>query len=308
VPALVLFGSDGAERFAAAEGAPAPASTVLRDGGLVVVRRGGVRALFDVGRLGYLRIAAHGHADALSLVVSEGSQELVSDPGTGTYFGSGERRRALRGTAAHATVSLGGDQADYGGPFLWLRHPHVRLLHVDLEDGVAVGEVELRRGGRLRHRRAAVVLSGGEVVVYDRIDGDAPADSFLTWPFHPALQLAARHERLVEASIGGRARLLLAVATAAGDGDPGLAVTITEGEWSRRLERVEPAAVARIQLGGRQEFVTLLVPARGEHVDDPRLGLTHEGAGSVASFTLGGSRRVRFSLGSDPVGVTVPAA
>ena len=37
--------------------------------------------------LGYLSLAAHGHADALSVTVSSGGSQPVVDPETGTYFG-----------------------------------------------------------------------------------------------------------------------------------------------------------------------------------------------------------------------------
>ena len=80
-----------------------------------------VRLLIDAGPLGYRSIAAHGHADALSLWLSVGGREVLIDPGTYAYQAHPEWRRYFRGTAAHNTVSIDGmDQAVNGGKFMWL--------------------------------------------------------------------------------------------------------------------------------------------------------------------------------------------
>ena len=44
-----------------------------------------VRLLVDAGPLGYLSLAAHGHADALSFTLSIGDREILVDPGTYAY-------------------------------------------------------------------------------------------------------------------------------------------------------------------------------------------------------------------------------
>ena len=103
--AVLLFGARGLGRFRAGPPGPEPPSGLLRDSGLVVLRRGGTRATLDAGPLGYLAIAAHGHADALQVTFARGGLELVTDPGAGSYYGDPERRRAFRGTAFHATVA-----------------------------------------------------------------------------------------------------------------------------------------------------------------------------------------------------------
>lgn len=81
-----------------------------------------VRAVVDCGPLGYLSIAAHGHADALAMVLSAGGQELLVDPGTYAYHTQKKWRNYFRGTFAHNTVRVDGvDQSEIGGNFLWLR-------------------------------------------------------------------------------------------------------------------------------------------------------------------------------------------
>jgi hypothetical protein len=79
-----------------------------------------IRLLVDAGPLGYLSIAAHGHADCLSLLLSVAGKELLVDPGTYCYHTQREWRDYFRGTAAHNTVRIDGmDQSQIAGAFLW---------------------------------------------------------------------------------------------------------------------------------------------------------------------------------------------
>ena len=300
-PAALLFGPAGLERFDA-DGPEAPADGVLSAGGIVVLRRNGIRTLFDVGPLGYLGIAAHGHADGLSVAISDGANDLIADPGTGTYFGDRELRHVFRSTQAHATVTVdASDQAEYAGPFLWLRHATASLRHVDLDAGYAVGETDAwrRLADPVDHRRAVVVLSNGAVLVYDRLDARRSHRYAQSWPLHPSLDLRERSPSVFEAFADGRSSLLAAFA-----GSNAAVTHDRNGSWSRKLEQVEPAATLRLQQeqAGRAELVALLVPTRGDDAHpDPALQLTADGRASLATFAVKGlgEWQVRFDL-DDP--------
>jgi hypothetical protein len=81
-----------------------------------------MRLIVDAGPLGYLSIAAHGHADCLSLLLSVGGKEFLVDPGTYCYHTQREWRDYFRGTAAHNTVRVDGrDQSEISGPFMWAK-------------------------------------------------------------------------------------------------------------------------------------------------------------------------------------------
>ena len=161
-------------------------STWHRDGGLVVLRGPGRRVTVDVGPLGYLAIAAHGHADALAVTVADDRGEIVEDPGTGSYYGHPGWRKALRGTAAHATVTVDGrDQSDMGGPFLWTRHARTRVRAVDLDAGVVDVEHDGYADGAdgVMHRRWVISppdLPG--VLIVDRLTGSGRHDVTTTFP------------------------------------------------------------------------------------------------------------------------------
>jgi len=123
------------------------ASIALRDAGMTILRTapGAVPEIWcrcDGGPHGYLAIAAHAHADALSIEVRCGGIDVLADPGTYCYFGEPEWRRYFRSTVAHNTLELDGvDQSQSGGPFLWLGDASSKVLDVALEshDGSVVG-------------------------------------------------------------------------------------------------------------------------------------------------------------------------
>ena len=100
-------------------GSPTPADAAAHD------RRAGtgIWCRCDGGPHGFLSIAAHAHADALSVEVRYGGVDILADPGTYCYHGEPAWRSYFRSTLAHNTAELAGEnQSAEGGPFLWLRH------------------------------------------------------------------------------------------------------------------------------------------------------------------------------------------
>jgi hypothetical protein len=89
--------------------------------------RGEIRMLVDAGPLGYLSLAAHGHADALSVVLNVSGEEVLVDPGTYCYHTAPQWRAYFRGTTAHNTLSVDGqDQSVQHGNFMWSQHASAR--------------------------------------------------------------------------------------------------------------------------------------------------------------------------------------
>lgn len=136
----VAFGSPQLRNlcFGPAVGAsPSPVGLrIFEQGGYTVWRRqlGGHDALavLDHGPLGYLAIAAHGHADALSLTLHLDGQPVLVDAGTYLYHAGGAMRDRLRGTAVHNTLCVdGADQSQIAGAFNWRRKAQSRLVSID---------------------------------------------------------------------------------------------------------------------------------------------------------------------------------
>jgi Heparinase II/III-like protein/Heparinase II/III N-terminus len=113
----------------------------------------------DGGPDGYLSIAAHAHADALSVEVRYAGVEVFADPGTYCYHGDPQWRSYFRSTLAHNTVEVDGvSQLVEGGPFLWRTRSGSRVDRADVDDrGVQVWAGHHsgydRLGGTVRHSR-----------------------------------------------------------------------------------------------------------------------------------------------------------
>jgi hypothetical protein len=84
---------------------------------------------FDAAPLGYLSIAAHGHADALSMIVHIDGYPFLVDPGTFAYHTHAEWRKYFVSTLAHNTVTINhSDQAQLSGPTMWINHYKTSIL------------------------------------------------------------------------------------------------------------------------------------------------------------------------------------
>jgi Heparinase II/III-like protein/Heparinase II/III N-terminus len=124
-------------------GRPAQRPWHFRDAGTTLLRTTGSRdaeiwCRCDGGAHGFLKIAAHAHADALSVEVRYGGVDILADPGTYCYHGQPAWRSYFRSTVAHNTLELDErNQSSDAGPFLWLRHANARVIGVqDIGDAV----------------------------------------------------------------------------------------------------------------------------------------------------------------------------
>ena len=102
------------ERYAAALGITAPPPDArlvqLPDSGYIRATCGAAVLLADVAPLGPDYLVGHAHADTLSFELSLGTQALVVNGGTSRY-GLGPERLRERGTAAHSTVQVAGQDS-----------------------------------------------------------------------------------------------------------------------------------------------------------------------------------------------------
>lgn len=175
--------------------APGPPRLGVRtfpQGGYTVIRRqvGGrdVHLVQDHGPLGYLSIAAHGHADANAVFLALDGRPVLIDPGTYIYHAEDDWRTWFRGTAAHNTVCIAGlDQSQVAGPFMWTQKAHAWLEAAE-EDEAACRIVGVHDGYRRRfgvlHRRTLSLREDG-LVIGDEVS-PAPPDA----PMEVAFQFA----------------------------------------------------------------------------------------------------------------------
>jgi hypothetical protein len=168
---------------------------VYRNGGYAVLRGGNTHLVFDAGPLGYLSIAAHGHADALSFCAAIDGIWWLLDPGTSSYHDDPRWRNYFRGTAAHNTLLVDNcDQSLIAGPFLWHRHAHARLESCDIDtDGCQVvrGSHDGYQSLGVRHiREVRLTPERGDINVCDIIDGNGEHELALHFHFAPEVRLA----------------------------------------------------------------------------------------------------------------------
>jgi hypothetical protein len=150
-----------------------------------------VRLIADAAPLGYLAIAAHGHADALSFTLSVGGRPLLIDPGTYCYHTERRWREYFRGTSAHNTVRVDAvDQSVSGGPFLWTQRANARC--VSFESGVESDRLIAEHDGYTRladpvlHRREILyVRSAALIRVTDHIHCRSEHRLEMFWHFAP---------------------------------------------------------------------------------------------------------------------------
>ena len=162
---------------AARPAAPYKGQRVFETGGYSVVNEtiagAAIGLVFDHGPLGYLSIAAHGHADALAVTLSVNGRPVLVDPGTYLYHSGGAWRDWFRGTAAHNTLSLPGiDQSTISGAFNWSHKAEGRLDHQDFGRSwrlTGSHDGYLRRLGVRHQRSIARTATGLEIV--DRLLG-----------------------------------------------------------------------------------------------------------------------------------------
>lgn len=104
-----------------------------KKGGYTLLRSHDHKVLIgmDHAELGFGRIAAHGHADALSIQVFFEGKPVLVDSGTYNYHVPKKVRDELRSTKAHNTIYIDGiEQAEMLGPFLWGKRYQVNDVQI----------------------------------------------------------------------------------------------------------------------------------------------------------------------------------
>jgi uncharacterized heparinase superfamily protein len=147
----------------------------------------------DHGPHGFLSIAAHAHADALSLELRCGGLEVLVDPGTYTYQGEPEWRSYFRSTIGHNCLEIGGqDQSVSGGPFMWIKSAEAREVSTSgLEHGPkavwhAVHDGYRRLAPGARHERTVTLHRDvRRIVVEDVVESTGRHDCRLAFHVGP---------------------------------------------------------------------------------------------------------------------------
>lgn len=158
---------------------------LAEESGMGVIEREGWKVRVDASPLGFGRLAAHGHCDALHASIWDGEHALIIDPGTGGYYAANEFRSELAAWNAHngPQPTEGFRTPERMGTFLWSK-AHARP-HLKTEGQRLLCELD-HESHRLRR---SVEVHDGTITVSDQHLGGEPI--FITWMLAPECDVDA---------------------------------------------------------------------------------------------------------------------
>jgi hypothetical protein len=143
---------------------------------------------FNAAPLGFLSIAAHGHADALSFVLHINGQPFLIDSGTYTYHTERPWRNYFMGTLAHNTIRINKqNQALIGGPTLWLKHYNAKALKSETSENYDYAKAEhtgYKGLGIIHSREIFFDKKNKNFKITDTIKCKKKKPYFIELPFH----------------------------------------------------------------------------------------------------------------------------
>ena len=165
--------------------------THLKDSGYIRLVHGPAVALLDVAVIGPDYLPGHGHADTLSFELSVRTLRVLVNSGTSCYGSDAERLRQ-RGTAAHNTVIVNGqDSSEVWGGFRVARRAYPFGLCIEHSAEGIETEVQCahngysRLSGKPTHHRTWRMNEHGLTVI-DRVEGRY-LNAEARFHFHPAV-------------------------------------------------------------------------------------------------------------------------
>jgi hypothetical protein len=189
----------------------APAAS-FPTGGVHILRSSRLYVALRAGSYGQHGVGGHAHNDQLSLVVYADGKPLILDPGTASYTADPVARDRFRGTAAHSTVIVDGEEQSPlpPRPFALPDRANSRLTALDdlgdLASLCAAHDGYRRLNGGIRHeRRVTLYRELSALLVEDHLDGEGEAAVELR--YHVAGDVVLGAGPLLRArleSLGGR--------------------------------------------------------------------------------------------------------
>lgn len=161
-------------KYAVQKALPADGVLRLSESGYIRLQRGAAVLLLDVAPIGPSYLPGHAHADTLSFELSLLGHRVMVNSGTSCY-GRGAERQRQRGTAAHNTLAIDGqDSSEVWGGFRVARRAQVRSLEVAETAGgarvMASHDGYRRLPGRNLHQRSWLI-GDGSLAVEDEVSG-----------------------------------------------------------------------------------------------------------------------------------------
>lgn len=205
----LLLGKSGKAQFEKLQtkGNPDRNSFFPQSGHFVFRKREGAKEVylhFDAAPLGYLSIAAHGHADALSFILHVDGHPILVDSGTFTYHTHKEWREYFVGTLAHNTIRVNGkNQATLAGPTMWRNHFHIQILDVS-ENAVSAVHDGYAKMGVSHMRKVLFDSEQNEFSVEDFLQGTENFQIEMPFHLHPEVRILEEQGSFLLQTSGAR--------------------------------------------------------------------------------------------------------
>ncbi len=250
---LILFGEAGRQVYERVpiDLAPSPSRFYAPEGHFILratTEQQETYVHLDAAPLGFLSIAAHGHADALSWVLHVDGYPIITDVGTYTYHTEPTWRSYFIGTLAHNTIRIDGkDQAKSTGPTMWTNHYQASVLSTETSDALdlVVAEHDGYRQLGVTHRRTFSLNKTNHTLrIVDDIVLDRPGKHTLELPLHlhPTVSVDASDNGYKLVASGARPVVVRP--------DPALSLSVVRGEtnpilgwYSSSFQMKEPTSV-----------------------------------------------------------------
>lgn len=184
---------------------------VYQQGGYGILGNQDSHIVFDGGALGYLGIAAHGHADALSFCLAINGDWWLVDPGTYAYHSKQEWRDYFRGTSAHNTIRINEhNQSTISGAFMWSQKAsaHINYCGIDGDIQSITASHDGYKDIGVSHQRELMFYDQqNEIVIKDVLECSAKVEAEIFFHFSPEVSLEydkkndywlAKHEKSSE--------------------------------------------------------------------------------------------------------------
>lgn len=141
--------------------------------------------IFDAAPIGPDHQPGHAHADTLSFELSSGGKRMLVNSGTSTYE-RGRERQWQRGTAAHNTVRIDGeDQSEVWSAFRVARRARPFDLRTDGKTFAEAAHDGYRRLSNPVIHRRRVDLGADRLRITDSIEGNGHHRVEMFFHFHP---------------------------------------------------------------------------------------------------------------------------
>jgi uncharacterized heparinase superfamily protein len=239
--------------------AAAPGVVQLEDSGYLRMAAGDFVLLADVAPIGPDYNPGHAHADTLSFELSWRGRRVLGNSGTSCY-GTGPQRQRERGTAAHNTVAVDGENSsEVWHGFRVARRARPFDVAAGVQDGArfAAGSHDgyARLPGRPVHRRTWRLRDDG-LDLRDEVTGAGEHRVAGYLHVQPGIGVTPAGAGAFHLDVPGAGRLRLCV-------EPPATVTLEEGSWAPGFGRRVPRPVVVWRLAGSLPLAALsrLAPA-----------------------------------------------